>query len=383
MKITDIEAIHLRIEDPNIGLFDGSYDDCVIIVHTDEGLLGIGETESLPPAIQAIINGPSAHNHARALKEVLIGSDPTDPEGLWDLMYEATDYVGRRGLVMHAIGGIDLALWDLKGKAEGKPIHELLGGKRRDRVPAYGTNYPMEKTPEGVRRQIADARAINLRAFKFAADPWWMEDLDHTAKLLRAAREAAGPDARLIVDAALSYRTAEEGLRLLPILRDVNIWFLEAPLPLDNIEGHARMAGQGVPLGVGDLGLTHVEEFVEMMERGRADICQPDITMVGGFTGIKKIAAAAAQRGRRVITHGYKTNIEIAANLHFLAWQPKEEILEYSLSRSPLRWKMTNEAFPVEPDGTVSVPMRPGLGVTLNSETVRKYTWKTAVVRSQ
>ncbi len=383
MKITDIEAIHLRIEDPNIGLFDGSYDDCVIIVHTDEGLLGIGETESLPPAIQAIINGPSAHNHARALKEVLIGSDPTDPEGLWDLMYEATDYVGRRGLVMHAIGGIDLALWDLKGKAEGKPIHELLGGKRRDRVPAYGTNYPMEKTPEGVRRQIADARAINLRAFKFAADPWWMEDLDHTAKLLRAAREAAGPDARLIVDAALSYRTAEEGLRLLPILRDVNIWFLEAPLPLDNIEGHARLAGQGVPLGVGDLGLTHVEEFVEMMERGRADICQPDITMVGGFTGIKKIAAAAAQRGRRVITHGYKTNIEIAANLHFLAWQPKEEILEYSLSRSPLRWKMTNEAFPVEPDGTVSVPTRPGLGVTLNSETVRKYTWKTAVVRSQ
>jgi L-alanine-DL-glutamate epimerase-like enolase superfamily enzyme len=373
MKITNIEAIHLRVEAANINLFDGSYDDCVIVVHTDDGLVGVGETESLAPAIQAIINGPSAHNHARALKDVLMGRDPTDPEGLWNLMYDATDCVGRRGLVMHAIGGIDLALWDLKGKAEGKPIHELLGGKRRDRVPAYGTVYPMEKTAEGVRRQIAEGKAMNLRSFKFAADPWWMEDLDHTAQLLGAAREAAGPEARLIVDAALSYRTAEEGLRLLPILRDLHIWFLEAPLPLDDVNGHARMAGQGLPIGVGDLGLTHVDEFVEMMERGRADICQPDITMVGGFTGIKKIAAAATQRHRRVITHGYKTNIEIAANLHFLAWQPEEEILEYSLSQSPLRWNMTEEAFPVEPDGTVMVPTRPGLGVTLEAETVRKY----------
>ncbi len=375
MNITGIEAIHLRVEDPNIALFDGSYDDCVILIRTDEGLVGIGETESFSPAIQALINGPSAHSHARALKEVLIGRDPRDPEGLWELMYDATNYVGRRGLVMHAIGGIDLALWDIKGQAEGKPVHALLGGARRKRVPAYGTIYPMERAPEGVRRQIQEARALNLGAFKFAADPWWMEDLPHTAMLLKAAREAAGPEARLIVDAALAYRTAEEGLRLLPILREIGVWFLEAPLPLDDVEGHARMAGRGVPIGVGDLGLTHVDEFIQMMERGSADICQPDITEVGGFTGIRKIAAAARARGRRVITHGYKTNIEIAANLHFLACQPEEEILEYSLSRSPLRWETTQESFPVESDGTVIVPDRPGLGVTLNRETLRKYSW--------
>src|ERR1044071_1315253 len=93
MKITDIEAIHLRVEDPNIGIFDGSYDDCVILIHTDEGVTGVGETESLAPAIQAIIRGPSAHSHARGLKEVLVGCDPMDPE-LWQKMYEATDYVG-------------------------------------------------------------------------------------------------------------------------------------------------------------------------------------------------------------------------------------------------------------------------------------------------
>jgi L-rhamnonate dehydratase len=377
MKITDVEAIHLRVEDPNIGLFDGSYDDCVIVVHTDEGVTGLGETESLAPAIQAIVNGPSAHSHARALKEVLIGCDPMDPN-LWQMMYDATDYIGRRGLVIHAIGGIDLALWDLRGKIQNTPVHELLGGAHRDRLPAYGTIYPIERTEDGVKRQIEEGKKKNLRAFKLCADPWWMDDLNLTHRLLQAAREAAGPEAKLIVDAALSYYTAEEGLRLLPVLKQAGIWFLEAPLPLDDVEGHARMAGHGLPLGVGDLGLTHVREFIEMMDRGGADICQPDITEVGGFTGILKVAAAAEQRGKRVITHGYKSNIEVAANLHFLAAQKKEEILEYSLSYSPLRWETTVERFPVENDGCVRVPQSPGLGVTLDSEAVARYRWPKA-----
>ena len=377
MKITDVEAIHLRVEDPNIGLFDGSYDDCVIVVHTDEDLTGLGETESLAPAIQAIVNGPSAHSHARALKEVLIGCDPMDPN-LWQMMYDATDYIGRRGLVIHAIGGVDLALWDLRGKIQNTPVHELLGGAHRDRLSAYGTIYPIERTEDGVKRQIEEGKKKNLRAFKLCADPWWMDDLNLTHRLLRAARQAAGPEAKLIVDAALSYYTAEEGLRLLPVLKQASIWFLEAPLPLDDVEGHARMAGHGLPLGVGDLGLTHVREFIEMMDRGGADICQPDITEVGGFTGILKVAAAAEQRGKRVITHGYKSNIEVAANLHFLAAQKKEEILEYSLSYSPLRWETTVERFPVEKDGCVRVPQSPGLGVTLDPEAVARYRWPKA-----
>jgi L-alanine-DL-glutamate epimerase-like enolase superfamily enzyme len=373
MKITAVEAIHLRSEDPLIELFDGSYDDCVLVVHTDSGLTGIGETESMAPAIQAIVRGPSAHNHARSLSAVLTGADPSDPVELWHRMYDSTDYVGRRGLMMHAIGGVDLALWDLKGKIEGKPIHELLGGARRDRLPAYGTIYPMARTPEGVKEQVAAGQARNLRNFKFAADPWWLEDIAHTGCLLTAAREQAGAEAKLIIDAALSYRTADEGLKLMPIFREVGIWFLEAPLPLDDVEGHLEMSRYGLPTGVGDLGLTHVREFIEMMDRGGASICQPDISQVGGFTGIQQIAAAAYARGKRVITHGYKTNIEIAANLHFLAAQPNVEPLEFSLSHSPLRWRTTNEHFPVEEDGCVRIPEGPGLGVTLNQETIERY----------
>jgi L-rhamnonate dehydratase len=342
-------------------------------VHTDAGLTGIGETESLAPAIQAIVRGPSAHNHARALSAVLVGADPSDPVALWHRMYESTDYVGRRGLAMHAIGGVDLALWDLRGKIEGKPVHELLGGRKRDRLPAYGTIYPMAQTPEEVRAQVAEGQAKNLRNFKFAADPWWLDDIAHTGRLLAAARAQAGDQAHIIVDAALSYRTAAEGLRLFPVFKEVGIWFLEAPLPLDDVEGHLEMSRHGLQTGVGDLGLTHVREFIEMMDQGGASICQPDISQVGGFTGIQQVAAAAYARNKRVITHGYKTNIEIAANLHFLAAQPVEEPLEFSLSHSPLRWQTTNEHFPVEEDGCVRVPQGPGLGVTLNWETVERY----------
>ncbi len=375
MKITNVEAIHLRVEDPNIGLFDGSYDACVIVVTTDEGITGIGEVESLPPAIQGIIHAPPAHSHARGLRELLVGEDPTDPERLWRLMYQSTDYVGRRGLMMHAIGGVDLALWDIAGQAKGLPICELLGGKKRDRLLAYGTIYPIARDPDGVRRQVEQAAGMNLRAFKLCADPWWMDDLDLTARLLRAARQAAGDKALLIVDAALSYTSPQEGLKLIPLLKDVGVWFLEAPLPLDDVAGHAAMAGHGLPLGVGDLGLTHVDEFIEFMDRGRADICQPDISMVGGFTGIRTVARAAAERGKRVITHGYKTNIEIAANLHFLANHRDEEVLEFSTSRSPLRWHTTREQLTVDPDGMVRVPDRPGLGVTLDWDFVGAHRW--------
>ncbi len=373
MKITDIEAIHTRVEDSNIGLFDGSYDDCIIRVHTDEGITGIGEVESLSDAIQAIVYAKPAHNKAWGLRELLVGRDPSNPRELWDLMYDSTCYVGRRGLMMHAIGGVDIALWDIAGKIAGRAVCELLGGKKRDYAEAYGTIYPMARTEDGVAQQVEDAiQRLRLRNVKFAADPWWMDDVDVTGKLLRAARKALGPNRGMIIDAALSYKTAEEGMRLIPIFKETGILFLEAPLPLDDIEGHARMAEAGIPLGVGDLGLTHVDEFVNAMDNGAA-ICQPDITSVGGFTGMLKISEAARKRGKRVIPHGYKTNIEIAANLHFLAnhWTP--ELLEFSTSRSPLRWETTRERIEVNQDGMVAVPNGPGLGVALDEAAVARY----------
>src|SRR5687767_6017163 len=323
--------------------------------------------------ISAIIEAPSSHAHARGLKAAVVGQDPLHIEALWDRMYDATSYYGRRGVVIHAISGIDIALWDIKGKALGKPVSELLGTRRRDRLTAYGTVYPLGTTPDEVRRTLDRGLKLGLRAIKIVADPFWRDDLDRAALLIRAAREHVGKDVQLMIDAATAWSRAEEGLPLMPIFKEHGFAWVEAPLPLDDLDGHARFQGFGVPIGGGDLGLTTRFEYAQMFQAGRIDIAQPDVTMAGGLTELMRIAALAKNLGRRVVTHGYKSNITIAANLAFLAQHWAEEPCEYSTSQSPLRWELTQEHFPIGPDGKVEVPTRPGLGVTLDPETIARF----------
>ncbi len=159
----------------------------------------------------------------------------------------------------------------------------------------------------------------------------------------------------------------------MPIFRDIGFHWVEAPLPVDDIEGHARFQGFGVPIGGGDLGLTTWFEYAQMFDIGRIDIAQPDVTMVGGITELMRLAELARSRGKRVVTHGYKSNITIAANLGFLAQHWADEPCEYSTSESPLRWELTREHFPIGSDGRIAVPNTPGLGVSLDPATVEKY----------
>lgn len=373
MKITDVEVTELCVPGWKGLTFDGSYDNCVIRVHTDEGLTGIGEVDSVPSVIRAIVDARRSHTHAMGLKSVLVGKDPADVEGLWAEMYDATSYYGRRGAVIHAISAIDIALWDLRGKVAGKPLSALLGRRVRDRVLAYGTVYPLGETPDDVRRNIDRGLKLGLRAIKIVADPFWRDDLDLTASLIRAAREHVGKDVRLMVDAATAWSKAEEGLPLMPIFADNGFDWVEAPLPLDDLEGHARFQGFGVPIGGGDLGITTAADYVPMFEIGKIDIAQPDVTMVGGITELLRLEELAARRGKRVVTHGYKSNITIAANLAFLSRHPDEEPCEYSTSESPLRWELTQERFPIEADGRIAVPDRPGLGVSLDAATLKRF----------
>jgi L-alanine-DL-glutamate epimerase-like enolase superfamily enzyme len=307
------------------------------------------------------------------LKSILLGEEPHDVELLWNRMYDLTSYYGRRGAVIHAISAVDIALWDIRGKVLGKPLSELLGTKRRDRVLAYGTVYPLGDTPDEVRRTIDRGLKLGLKAIKIVADPFWRDDLERTKSLIRAARTHVGPDIRLMVDAATAWSSAEDGLPLMPIFREYDFQWVEAPLPLDDLGGHARFQGYGVPIGGGDLGLTTRFEYEQMFDIGKIDIAQPDVTMAGGLTELLRIARIARARGKRVVTHGYKSNITIAANLGFLAQHWDDEPLEYSTSLSPLRWHLTNETFEIGSDGKVEVPARPGLGVTVNPQTVEKY----------
>ena len=373
MKIIDIEVIELRVPGWTGETFDGSYDNCLVLVHTDEGMTGIAEVDSVPAVIRAIVDAPRSHTHAMGLKQVLLGQDPSDVEGLWDRMYDLTSYYGRRGVVIHAISAVDIALWDLRGKMQGKSLGRLLGAPQRDRVLAYGTVYPLGETPDEVRKTIDRGLKLGLKAIKIVADPFWRDDLAKTESLIRAARAHVGPDIRLMVDAATAWSRAEEGLPLMPIFKDNDFHWVEAPLPIDDLDGHARFQGFGIPIGGGDLGLTTRYEYEEAFVRGKIDIAQPDVTMAGGITELMRIAGLARKLGRRVVTHGYKSNITIAANLAFLSQHWMDEPCEYSTSQSPLRWELTRETFPIGPDGRIAVPDRPGLGVSLNPETVAKY----------
>ena len=371
MKVTGVEVVELRVPGWEGMTFDGSYDNCVVLLHTDAGLHGIAEVDSVPAVIRAIIEAPRSHTHAMGLASVLVGADPSDVEGLWGKMYDATSYYGRRGAVIHAISAIDIALWDLRGKAENTPVASLLGHVQRDRVLAYDTVYPLGETPDEVRRNIDRGLALGLKAIKIVADPFWRDDVDQAALLIRTAREHVGPDIRLMVDAATAWSEADQGLPLMPLFRDNDFAWVEAPLPLDDLEGHARFQGFGVPIG--DLGLTTRFEYAQMFEAGRIDIAQPDVTMAGGLTELMRISALAKSLGKRLVTHGYKSNITIAANLAFLSQHWAEEPCEYSTSQSPLRWELTKESFPIGGDGKVEVPSRPGLGVTLVPETIARY----------
>ena len=373
MRITNVEIIELRVPGWDGRGYDGSWDDCVVRVHTDEGITGIAEIDSEPVVVRAIVEAPVAHTKSRGLRSVLIGEDPGDIERLWDRMYDATYHFGRRGAAIHAISGIDIALWDIKGKAEGKPIVDLLGGKRRDRVTAYGTVYPLGRALDEVRANLDRALAMGLKAIKIVADPFWSDDLDATARIIRTAREHVGDGVDLMVDAATAWTEADQGLPLLALFRDCRIAWLEAPLPLDDVEGHARFAGHGVPIGGGDMGLTTRFEFQDILDRGRCDIAQPDVTMVGGYTEMLRLAADVARRGKRIVTHGYKTNLLVAINLHILAAQEADEPCEYSTSMSPLRWELTEERFPIGPDGRIGVPDGPGLGVQLSEDALVKF----------
>jgi L-rhamnonate dehydratase len=374
MKITDIEVIELRVPGFDASIYDSSWSDCVIRIRTDEGITGISEVDSVPSVVKAIVEASPYHSQAMGLKAVLIGQDPLEPAALWERMYEGTYLYGRRGAVIHAVSGIDIALWDIRGKALSKPVAALLGGEaKRQKVRAYGTVYPLGQTKDEMLRNVDRALARGLRALKICAEPAWRTDFDQAAGIVRMVRGHVGPQIALMLDGVAVWHNAEEVLALLPVLRDQAIGWLEAPLPLENLDGYARVQGHGVPIGGGDLGMTTRHEFLSMLDQGKADILQPDITMAGGYTELMRISQAARLRGKRVVLHGHKSNILNAVNLNFLSQHWGDEMLEYSLSPSPLLSKLTNEDFPVDGDGMVPVPTGPGIGVTLNEEIVAAY----------
>jgi len=367
VKITDVEAIVLRQAVVNEGIADGSQDDLVVRIHTDEGITGIGEVDSSPELVQALVQAPSSHAVAVSLRDVLIGEDPLDVERLWHKMYRGLIYFGRRGIAIHAISGLDIALWDIKGKALGKPVFELLGTAYRDRVRAYASRL-MPDTTEETAEAVTELKEQGFTAVKLGWGPQG-KDPKHDVALAAAAKEAAGDGVEIMIDSGLGYvADAKVAIEVAREFEQIGIYWMEEPFEPDEYEAYAELADAV------DIRVTAGEQdatwwgFRELIDRAHVDLVQPDVTRCGGITETLRIAELAHSQGKETVPHAWKSGIIKAASLHCNAVMPDGIWQEYCVADTPIAKTLTVQRLPLDADGCVAVPTEPGLGVDLDED---------------
>ena len=386
MKITSIET-HVLL-DPNykIGSTSSAQDDIVVEIHTDEGITGIGETDLNPWIARACILAPGTHTMGQGLAEMLIGEDPLRVEALWEKLYIGSAMNGRRGAVINAIGALDIALHDLRGKALGKPCYELLGGAVKDAVTPYASLQPEVSSFASYRDSMAawarEARKRGFTAVKAEctlsgpyAHMGLRESNERMTEVVAAVRSAMAPDMALLVDVQYTFPNASTCLATIRDWSQYHLFFLETPLPVDDIEGYARVSTeQPIPIAAGEW-LTTRFEFLDLIDRGRVTVVQPDIGRVGGLTEAQRVAIVAKERGLTMVPHIWKTGITIAAGIHLAAAHahcPYIEFIPAELCESALRKELLVQDFAMV-DGKIPIPTKPGLGIELNRDALEKF----------
>jgi L-rhamnonate dehydratase len=369
MKITRVEAIHLRLPDVNERC-DGSQETLVVKVHTDDGIVGLGEVDSSSSVAKAIIDAPVSHKICRGLAECVLGEDPFEIDRLVHRMVEGSIFFGRQGAAIQAMSGVEIALWDIMGKATGRPVYQLLGGGFRKQFRAYASilfgDTPAET--EEIARKLVGA---GYKAVKFGWGPMGLSEASDIAHV-RAARTGLGDNVELMVDAGICWDTAT-AIRRAKQFEPFQLAWLEEPLHPDNLEGYARLSASNPPMRIAaGEEICDVAEFRTMMDRGGIDVAQVDVTRVGGLARSKRIGWDSVERHRLCVNHSYKTGINIAASLHFVAALPNTHYFEYCVEQGALRQTLTRQRFPVI-DGEIRVPEEPGLGVELDEDVVAKY----------
>jgi L-alanine-DL-glutamate epimerase-like enolase superfamily enzyme len=391
MKITDIEVIALRdtgdgnVASWNIGGSDagiaGGYDFTLVRVHTDEGITGIGQCEAPSLVIHAIV-----HN-SMGLRPLIAGEDPREVQRLWQKMYNATGLYGRRGVTMGAIGAVETALWDIAGKAAGVPVHRLawrsfattaVTAEPLTAVTPYVTVYPPGDDLGQLRERVQMAVEMGARAVKI--EEWKGQfanvDLKTDVAVIETARDVLGEERDLMIDVQNRWRDVGQALQTIRAIEPLRPYFIEAPLPADNIDGYARLAdATDVRIAVGDWGFAGRHEFAELLRRGRVDVVQPSSVRAGGIHEILNIAEDAFRHGALCIPHAWCHTVGVAAEIHIAAVSPNTPYIEFPLAfphSSAITGLLTPE-LDIQPDGTVVVPERPGLGFELNAEVVERF----------
>lgn len=367
MRITAVDTFVLRHRlDQPFGFSQWWYDArtaMLVRVTADDGTVGWGEAYGPPEPSAAIID--------HVLAPLILGADPRDTLPLWERMYARTRDSGRGGMVLHALSAVDIALWDLKGKALGVSVSRLLGGRFRERVQAYATGLYFRPQEDFAADLAAEARgymAEGFRAIKLKVGLTPELDLRHA----RAVREAIGPEIELMVDANHAYDAAT-AIRLGRAFERLDVRWFEEPVIPEDLEGYAAVAqALDLPIAGGEAEFTRFG-FRRLLEARAVDIIQPDLTATGGFTECQRIAALASAHGVRYLPHVWGSAVGLAAGLQFVAalppatasLRPIEPLFE--LDRTPNRFRDELAAEPLQFEaGWLTIPDRPGLGITID-----------------
>ena len=375
MKITGIRAAGLRHGTPEGGWANEIRpEDCVhtlIAVFTDEGVSGWGS---------AFTNDALVRGALAVLEPLYLGEHPLEPERVSEKLHANTFWMGRGGSITHAISGIDIAMWDILGKATGQPVGRLLGGRYRERVRPYASLLMSE--PEVLAAQLAEVRSRGFRAFKIGWGPFGRDDRNGQSfardeTIVRAAREAVGPDSLLMVDAGASDAFWRQGypwaVRTARMLADYDVYWFEEPLPPDNLHDYVLLRNaSAVPIAGGEV-LTRRQSFTPWLQQRAFDIVQPDVTKCGGISEERRIAWMAGECGVRFIPHGWNTALGLAADLHLASANANTGLVEY-LTGSPFIDDLVEGGWTLDADGMLPVPAGPGLGISLNMDAVEKHT---------
>lgn len=386
MKITGVEAMVLDTGKDYPGPSSAAEAHGVrfialLKITTDEGIIGWSDVETQPHVGRAIVEAPSGGQIGfEGLRSALIGEDPLERERLWQKMYRYLAYYGRQGAGMHMLSAADIALWDIAGKAFGQPVYRLLGAKYRDRVKAYASTL-FRPTPDDMKRATADYLEKGFRAIKFGWGAFG-RDLDLDVRLVRAARQEAGPEVDLMVDGGwygVSYqdpyrpRAVKDWIRLVDDLEALDIFWLEDFLHPENYAGYAEVARatRRLRIAAGEQ-LSGYTDFERLATEGHVDTLQPDLSRCGGLTVGRQIAEMAQRRGIDCAPHAWLTDLLKACSLHLNAYLMDSLYLEYNVSSSSLLNNLCCERLEMV-DGFIPVPEGPGLGVEVDEVMVERF----------
>jgi L-alanine-DL-glutamate epimerase-like enolase superfamily enzyme len=369
VRICEIKATGLRGRTPEGGWSQElKPSDCVhtvIQVLTDEGVTGWGSVFTT----EDLVKGALAF-----LEPLYSGENALEPERVSEKLHQHTFWVGRGGSVTHAISGIDIALWDLLGKATGQPVGRLLGGRYRDRVRPYASLLMRE--PDKMADEIVPFKEKGFRAFKIGWGPFGRRDEKTDEAIVKAARKAIGSDCMLMVDPGASDafwpREFKWALRTAAMLAHYDVAWFEEPLVPDAIDDFIALRRAAMlPISGGEV-LTRRQAFQPWIERGAFDIVQPDVTKVGGISEERKIAWMAQEHGVRMIPHGWNTAIGLAADLQLASAFAKTDLVEY-IGGSPFVDELAAGGWSLDGDGMLAIPEKPGLGIEIDLDALAAF----------